>query len=520
LLVIGQVWAFLLFVPFLTMITAASNRYCWCWSTTPLVLLFALVTGLGLALTLSAALLRLAAPRWFGTIAGLAALGMIAVLVWWWLFSDETSLLRRLIYAALVLVITGGLADISWKRGWGLAAWKRLATGTTLFLAPVVPIFWIHALCLPRYPVPPIPPLEQARSIPDRSGDLPQDNIYLFVFDEWPYRLTFQKDEVVETMPRLAEFSRQMTVFTQAHSPGCHTVMSMPRLLFQRTDPFALRGDQVGFWDGQFHPTLSQPSLFTAARQRGYRTYMIGWYHPYHVMLGPTVDFVCSAGYFNELGDSTDKQLRYFSWDATLRLLGLGLGGRLVGQFMVMRNQAVVWQNEMLLEYTRAVFDDPRPQGQFAVFHLPLPHWPYCYCASGVKPLHLVYSSTSEDMAREQLIYMDQVVGELLDQLKARGCWDNSTIILTSDHNWRLDPNRDTRSADFLSHVPLLIRFPGQDRRVTIGQPFSTVHLANVLESSRASDFQPADLERLVRAQRWYEPLDQSEVYLEKPLEP
>ena len=76
--------------------------------------------------------------------------------------------------------------------------------------------------------------------------------------------------------------------------------------------------------------------------------------------------------------------------------------------------------------------------------------------------------------AREQLIYTDGVLGALFARLRKAGKYDRSTIVLTSDHTWRRNPDVPYGKGGVWSHVPLLVKYPGQRTRLDIRAPFST----------------------------------------------
>lgn len=523
---ICQVWAFVLFAPALGMITVPANRYLWCWSYTVLGVRFVAVAVVGLVLFGLGQLLQRLAPRRAAVWIPLAGLTTVGLILWWaFHMSASLSLASLLLQAAMIPILTIGLVQISWRRGWTLAKWQTGLGQAAMFLAPVLPIFWLTALTYPTYPQPPVPTLEQARQVPDRAGSQPTDNVYLFVFDEWPYAYSFGSDgQVLPLMPRLAAASQQMCVFRNAHSPGCHTWISMPRFIFQRTDEVVIRDSQVGFWDGQqFHPSQQLNSLFTTARDQGYRTYLVGWTVPYQSLLGSSVDYVRSL-YQDQIGDGPWAQARVFYWDAAIRLFGDSVSQRLIGGHDVLTNYSFTWQNETLLDHSRAILGDARPTGQFVIFHLPAPHYPFCYCATGRRSLDVPYDITSPALQEDQLAYLDQVVGGFLDQIQAAGKAENSTVVLASDHGWRCDPRLqpyyqdDTGVGRFLTHVPLVIRFPGQKNSVSVDGLFSTNHFGRLLEAGRGENFRPDDLPELVRRENLFEPVADAEAYQRKPV--
>lgn len=110
----------------------------------------------------------------------------------------------------------------------------------------------------------------------------------------------------------------------------------------------------------------------------------------------------------------------------------------------------------------------------FGFLHLYEPHSPY----SAPAP----YASAA-DAYDAEVSYADAIVGRLLDDLRARGLYDSSLIVLLSDHGEGLGDHGEQEHGIFLYRevirVPLLVKLPQQQRR---GETVSrTVALTDVL---------------------------------------
>jgi hypothetical protein len=363
------------------------------------------------------------------------------------------------------------------------------------------------------YPGREYPPVEAVADRPHAGAEAPADNVYIFVFDSWSYRLTFDSAGAAwPQLPAVHEFADEACVFTEGYSPGCQTLEALPRLLFQRRELFVLHGGQPGFWNAeQFIPCSAAPSLFTEARARNYRTYMVGWHNPYHTLLEDRCDYVHSCSSQQLVGPSALERFAGVYWRFAGQLSGPVLNGPCACSDYLQLNYAFAWQNENLQRHARAVLADPRPTGQFAVLHLPPPHTPFVCRPDGLRELNAPYDFTNETLARDQLAYADRVIGEFLNQLRKSGKYDNSIIVLTSDHSWREDPALE-RTARDLTHVPVLIRFPGQKQRVTVTAPFSISALAELLEYVRTSPQGWRNLDEVVATRQWHFPVADEEV--------
>ncbi|MFZ2492550.1 MAG: sulfatase-like hydrolase/transferase, partial [Thermoanaerobaculia bacterium] len=99
------------------------------------------------------------------------------------------------------------------------------------------------------------------------------------------------------------------------------------------------------------------------------------------------------------------------------------------------------------------------PAPFFYFLHLFEPHTPYA-------PPERFATSTSNPYDGE-IAYVDAILGELLNQLKASGVYDRSLIVLLSDHGEGLGDHGEEEHGIFLYrealHVPLIVKLPGSD---------------------------------------------------------
>ncbi|NIA12593.1 MAG: sulfatase-like hydrolase/transferase [Nitrospiraceae bacterium] len=83
------------------------------------------------------------------------------------------------------------------------------------------------------------------------------------------------------------------------------------------------------------------------------------------------------------------------------------------------------------------------------------------------------------------IAHIDAAVGVLLAKLTALGLWDNTVIIITSDHGESFGEHRlaehclDVYAPEI--RVPLLIKYPGQQQKKVVDSPISLVHLPRMI---------------------------------------
>lgn len=98
----------------------------------------------------------------------------------------------------------------------------------------------------------------------------------------------------------------------------------------------------------------------------------------------------------------------------------------------------------------------------FCWIHFYDPHAPY-------EPPEPFRSRYRGDLYSGEVAYVDQVLGDLFRELRARGWWDDTTVIVTSDHGESLGEHGEETHGFFVyeacQRVPLLWKTP--DKRVT-----------------------------------------------------
>ena len=112
------------------------------------------------------------------------------------------------------------------------------------------------------------------------------------------------------------------------------------------------------------------------------------------------------------------------------------------------------------------------PQKRFFLFfHIYEPHKPYT-----PPPRFAAYAPYDGEIA-----FSDEIVGRLLDRLRALGLYDRATIVLLSDHGEGLGDHGEQEHGLFLYnatiHVPLVVKLPGQDRARRVATPVQQIDL-------------------------------------------
>lgn len=349
----------------------------------------------------------------------------------------------------------------------------RVMIASLLIISPVIPLFLLNTLLYNPVSV-------VAGTFPDKKI-LSANNsppVFVFLFDEWSYRRTFEKGEPLPGFNHLQDFASRSIVYHQAFSPGNTTNNSLPPLL----------GEPV-----MSHQTMIiNNSLFESGRKMGWESFIVGAYLPYAFWMEPWTEYAQQFPNYR-------RPTRGF-WDGMMMHASLGLlypvsfWNEGLGQRWF-NLRATVLQKERIPAMHQSVLRLLRYGGNKMLYfiHYSIPHEPYVYPAR---------EDGSEASAREDIIrqytgnirYVDLLLGQLMDSLQANKLREKSLIIITSDHAWKSDPIlQQIESLEELEgekrHVPLLIKMPFQKRRINVTALTPTLSLKPFLNNVFQNDF-------------------------------
>lgn len=444
------------------------------------LILWVMVYGIGMALS-----------RWpwsrqrrlheLGLLLGLIA----AVLSQFPALNKNPSILR----ATLLWIGVGLIVSVAWKK-WPnrLAGFARAAC---LVMLPLVPILFFQMLMWKPWDVrefssPPAPAEEKGKTRP---------LVVMVIFDEWSWFRLAPGGVPGEAFPNLRRLAGKSVMVREARSAGWATRYAIPRLVFQANGEI-VPGNGAASWkdsSGQ-RPSVEVPSLFDSLHQRNYRSSVIGFYINYRGLLGADApNRVWSLPYAykrttwtSEVGLMLMRNLQHWT-DPLSQALWPPLSS------MVYSQSWVYLLSTMKQSALHALASEP--DNTFLLIHLPLPHAPFIFDQRGNFRGQYQGERMSDDSAgyERHLRYTDRVLGEMLDTLERAGRLDNSLLVVTSDHSWRRDPDSAlAKLPDAGLRVPLLVKWPGQERAIVSDEPFCALGLWPVLEAAIASPAPPA----------------------------
>jgi len=311
----------------------------------------------------------------------------------------------------------------------------------------------------------------------------PARPVYLFIFDEWSYERTFQGDRPDPLLGNLSELANRSIVFTDAHSPGHKTALSLPGVLLQTDLPPVMPYPEVGFErDGRFVSSGAFDSIFSCVGDRDYHSIMLGFGFPAHLWLGDQVDH-CREYRFWAEGRNALEDMAMHLMAATTQMNGpwftavhKTFGARVYYPYYYELHHKLERDVSQILTHW--------PRNTFAVMHCLLPHKPFIFREDGTPrgPDRIMYENSPENY-RAHLVCLDRTIGHFIDLMKEAHTFGDALVIMTSDHSWRADPARKFDPAPApKTRVPLFVKMPGQTRSATITDRYELSRLRPLIE--------------------------------------
>lgn len=292
--------------------------------------------------------------------------------------------------------------------------------------------------------------------LPVRPG---QPRVVWIIFDEMDWRYVFPPRPASLQMPEMDRLRAQSIYAESTFQTGLETSEAMMSYLAGRqvfsVEPTGKAGLRLHFLD---EPNQADwpgpPNLFSQARQAGFNTAMVGWFFPYCRLFNEELNRCYSESmdtrvldFQPSLATSIGSQLRTLS--------PLEVRQRHLDRYLAMQEES-----------RKAVAD---PKLGLVVLHLAVPHEPAIYLRDRGE---LTLFNFRSDWYFDNLALADRTLGDLRREMERADLWDQSTVIVTSDHPLRwyamLDETVDPR-------VPFLVKLAGQKQGIVYQGPLHSL---------------------------------------------
>ncbi|MGC4050828.1 MAG: sulfatase [Paludibaculum sp.] len=298
-----------------------------------------------------------------------------------------------------------------------------------------------------------------------------------------------------QTTPNLEEFARQATVYRDAVSAADWTAPSHATMM---TGLYALRhGVRYDYPDVRLgHIPRSAPTLAEVLQHYGYRTAALVANRAY---LAPEIGF--GRGFDMYRVPTTPVSLEGSRMPSVLRSTRLRLlgitgadepyvpGSKMIDEAgLVLRKWKQAQPSFLFLNLMDAHWPYNPPPPFRNRFRTPARHWSSTEFYELVKLVdeekRVVTPQEREDLAAAYdsgIAYADHQLGRLFQILRENGVFDNSLIIVTADHGEvfgeRSLMEHGVSVYQDQVHVPLIVKYPGQQQRKDVGITVSLVDL-------------------------------------------
>jgi hypothetical protein len=128
-----------------------------------------------------------------------------------------------------------------------------------------------------------------------------------------------------------------------------------------------------------------------------------------------------------------------------------------------------------ILEHAKETLANPNIG--LTVIHFPIPHWSFIYDRF-TKTFISSFQRKDFNGYLDNLALVDRTLGELRYDMEKAHLWEETVIILTSDHWWR---ESDKFYGKVDKRVPFLIKLAGQKEAITYDKPFNTVLIHDLI---------------------------------------
>jgi hypothetical protein len=369
----------------------------------------------------------------------------------------------------LIAVMLGG--GLVWLIALHYRPASHIAAGVLAFFLPLVPLTFAQAVWKAvhyddsEYRVKLAPLIPTARELP---------RTLWIVCDEWDYSLTFEDRDPSLSLPNIDRLRTETLFTSNAHPPGPETPISIPGYVTGKLvkavyyqGPHQL---QMAYRDSDRRVLLGEePNVFGRVRALGLNSAVVGWFHPY-------------CGLFPNDLVSCDWWEMAMQHNSMGRTFGAAVSGEAkslfetnllspFGQSLSLREHIATYH--AIVAAAKNTVNNR--QFQFTYVHLPVPHAPFGY---NRKTGRFDLSNSPVKGYVDSLALLDRTLGDLRQSMESAGTWDDTTVLITTDHPYR---EAELLHGKFDPRIPLFLKLAGQHQGLSYSAPFNTILLQDLL---------------------------------------
>jgi hypothetical protein len=420
---------------------------------------------------------------------------------YWLNFSSYKKVLGILPAYFIAALLLSFVVYICWRYRYYL---DRVGITTIVILSPfifiTVPQAFIRSLAVDgSSPYPPRTPAPFVEQKPKRL-------VLFMIFDELGMHEAF--DYRLPSI-RLTAFDRlrsESLFATAAYSPNHETLKALPSLICGKSVEDAVPRDEnelmLRFVDEtEFVPWSKQQNIFTEARRLGVNSAFLGGLrHPYARVIGQSLNYTDYEENYDTKGmiqavstgspyidDLRTHLLGILDFFLTIPRQNIMLERIFPSHFAYVRNN--IFSN---LQKTELSLSKRLDEGRYSLIfvHWVVPHAPWIFRINN----NSFVWETLGDGYPGNLMAADKILTDVRMMLEKKALWDQTQIIITSDHEYRAAVHGDKR-------VPLIIKLAGNSRGEVFQKKVNTVVLKKLALKMIVSDIDIKDVKTILTQQ-------------------
>ncbi|MFX4263654.1 hypothetical protein ACOBQJ_15820 [Pelotomaculum propionicicum] len=336
-------------------------------------------------------------------------------------------------------------------------------------------------------------------SAPLMSGELSHPRVLLLIFDEMSQGMVFDSRPAGVELTEFDRFKNQALYANNAYPPGGETDISLPSIVTGRMvsefKPIKPNELMITF-EGESRQSgwSTIPNIFSKVHEMSLNTSVVGWYHPYGRLFGGIVTS-CSWYPYGPFRQMSLAESFAVQVENLVDIIPFGKRLRLSNN---------IFASDILIQQGRYnnyldIMEDTKeavcnPDYGLILAHWPVPHPPGIY--DRTKNAFRLEGGSYLD----NLVLADQTLGELRRVMEDAGTWENTNVIITSDHWWRSDMWSSkllwTEEDELASltgekdhRVPFIIKMAGQNDLLNYNQKFNTVVIHDLILAILKNEF-------------------------------
>jgi len=268
---------------------------------------------------------------------------------------------------------------------------------------------------------------------------LEQRKIFVILFDELDYNYLYKKGNIRRAYPNIGAFASISDNYHRAIAPGESSLDSILGLIVGRSNLKVEVDGRGGLGvyevlnNGEKRVVnIGKENIFELARNKGFKTKMYGWLHPYCNMMYKSLDNCRSFSVYNFSTVNSSISLvnpvftNIMLWPRQL-------------PFGLLKNPIYsIYQDKLVSRtYNLATSTLNKKEAIFEFVHFSIPHLPFVYDGEQYRPAQNPFLQNDENYVK-QVKYVDHIFGRFVSDLKDHGKFSNSVVIILSDHPYRV----------------------------------------------------------------------------------